>query len=62
MNREARESNICLLLAEGTSHESFMEEVSILMFCVFLIDYMCVCVCFTICVFLIYVSMFIVCS
>ena len=32
---------------EGTSGDSFMEEVRILMFCVFLIDY--ICVCFNIC-------------
>ena len=45
--------SIFFLPAEGVGRDSFMEEVSILMFCVFLIDYICVCVCFTICVFLI---------
>ena len=36
--------SICFLPVEGVGHDNFMEEVSILMFCVFLIDYMCVCV------------------
>ena len=46
--------SICFLPPEDVGRDSFMEEVSILMFYVFLIDYISVCVCFTICVFLIY--------
>ena len=40
--------SICFLPIEGAGHDNFMEEVSILMFCVFIIDYiyiyLCVCV------------------
>ena len=36
--------NIFFLSTKVTSHDNFMEEVRILMFCVFLIDYIYVCV------------------
>ena len=36
---------------EGTSRDNFMEEVSILMFGIFLIDYIYVCVFYDMCIF-----------
>jgi hypothetical protein len=43
--------SICFLPAEGVGRDSFVEEVRILMFCVFLIDYMYICVCVCVCVY-----------